>query len=437
MKLFFTKTQTTLIALCLLLCVAAIGVLVYYKPPIKIGVVYSQSNYMSANEKPLIDAIELAVDKLNSDPKSLLLGRKVKTIIKDGESPDKVFARVTEELMTEGVDVVFGCWTSSCRKRVIPIIEKHNSLLYYPLQYEGIEESDNVIYLGELPNQQIKPALEYAFGKLKKTNIYLVGSDYIFPRTANQVISVQAEAWGGKIVGYDYAPLGSTDFKAIVSRIKKAEPEVIFNTLNGISNASFFSELRRQGIHSKDIPSFSFSIPEDEIARMDDDLMTGDYVVWSYMQNPRIESNEVQIPENKINKEFIAAFKNKYGSDRVIGSPMATAYTSVLFWAEAVKRAKSSKAEKVNAMATDISFMGPAGMLYLEKATRHTWKDMHVAQITEEHGLETVWSSRSPIRPLPYDGFTPEIAKAYLQGLKIRWKGDWGAQPIKNSDAED
>jgi urea transport system substrate-binding protein len=425
MKLFFTKTQTTLIALCLLLCIAIIVVL-FYKPPIKIGVMYSQQGDMAANEQPLIEAIQLAVEQLNSDPKSLLLGREVQIVLKDGKSDDKEFERITEELMADGVDVVFGCWTSSCRKHVIPIIEKHNSLLYYPLQYEGIEKSDNVIYLGEVPNQQIIPALEYAFGQIG-THIYLVGSDYIFPWTANQVISFQAEAWGGKIMGKDYARLGSTDFKAIVSRIKQAKPDVIFNTLNGKSNASFFRELRLQGISSAQIPSFSFSISEDEVARMDDDSMTGDYVVWSYMESL----------DTDINKAFKAAFRKKYGSNRVIGSPMAMAYTSVLLWAEAVKRAGSSNVNKVREAATDISFMSPAGMLYLEKDTRHTWKSMHVAKIGEDHRFHKKWSSRSPIEPKPFYGLPKKSANAFLAGLKSRWNGNWGAEPIQASGAED
>jgi urea transport system substrate-binding protein len=419
MNLIFTKARITAIALFSLLCITVVFVMLC-KPPIKIGVMFSQQGSMAANEEPLIEAIQLAVKQLNSDPESLLLGRKIEIVLKDGKSDDLEFEKITKELMAEGVDVIFGCWTSSCRKHVVPIIEDNNHLLYYPLQYEGIEDSPNVIYLGEIPNQQMIPALEYAFGQLGK-RIYLVGSDYIFPRTSNQVISYQVDEWGGEIVGKDYARLGSTDFTAIVSRIKHAKPDVIFNMLYGVSNASFFRELRKQGVSSDSIPSFSFSVSEDEVARMDNGTMAGDFVVWSYLESL----------DNEVNKAFVSAFKKEYGDSRVIGSPMATAYSSVFLWARAVKKAGSSSVEKVREAATDISFMGPAGMLYLEEDTRHTWKSMHVAKIGKDDRFHKEWSSGSPIKPKPFYGLSKKSANAFLDGLKSRWNGNWGAEPVQ------
>jgi urea transport system substrate-binding protein len=396
----------------------AVGIRFFYKPPIRIGVMHSQTGHLAANEIPLIEAIVLAVDELNSDPENYLLGRKIEVVLKDGSSNDEIFQKVAGELMVEDVDVVFGCWSSSCRRHVIPIFEEHNHLLYYALQYEGVEDSANVIFLGAVPNQQIIPALEYAFGQ-KRKRIYLIGTDYIFPYTANQTINTQATKWGGEIVGVDYVAFDATDFVDIVKDIRRVEPDVIFNTINGPGNAAFFRELRKQGVTSADIPSFSFSITEDELARMGDTTMAGDYVVWSYLQELDTDENEA----------FIGAFRKKYGEKRVLGGPMAMAYTSVLLWAEAVKKADSSAVDEVRAVATDISIMGPAGMLYVEDSSRHSWKTMYVAQIREDHSLHEVWSSSSPIQPQPFYGRDPEDWKQFIGAMYDSWNQSWGAAP--------
>ncbi len=280
-----------------------------HQPTIKIGVMHSLTGNMAGSEKGMVDAVLFAVEEINRN--GGLLGRQVDAIIKDGKSNPKEFARIAESLIIDDkVDVVFGCWTSNCRKAVLPIFESNEHLLYYPLQYEGLETSKNVIYLGAIPNQQVVPALEWVFNQIGK-RIYLVGSDYVYPRATNEIIKHQTKKWRGKIVGERYRPLGDKDFSAIVEEIKALKPNVIFSTINGSSNSSFLKSLRANGVTAKEIPTFSFSISEEELTNFEKDQVVGDYLVWNYLQDL----------DNSLNKQFVSQFKSKFGINRSIGSP--------------------------------------------------------------------------------------------------------------------
>ena len=389
----------------------------FYRPAIKIGVMHSLTGTMAISEKGMVDAVLLAVEEINQQ--GGLLGRQIKPIVMDGQSDPEQFAKNAEFLIQQdNVDVVFGCWTSSCRKSVLPIFEQHDHLLYYPLQYEGLEASKNIIYLGAVPNQQIIPALEWTFSKYGK-RIYLIGSDYVYPRAANEIIKDQAKSWRGNIVGETYVPLGSHDFAAAVAEIKQVKPDMIFSTINGASNLSFFKTLRANNIYPKDIPTFSFSISEDELNKFKNIEMSGDYLVWNYLQGL----------DNKLNQDFVKHFKDRYGENRSIGNPMVTAYMGVYLWAKAVKKAGSSDVEKVRKNASDLSIQGPSGMKYIEQKTQHTWMSMHIAKIGKQNQLQSVWFSKVPIAPKPYpDSRTVEQWTLYLNNLQENWGGYW--QPV-------
>ncbi len=219
---------------------------------------------MSISEIPVVESVQLAIEEINASG-GLLGGRKVLPKLADGRSDWPTFASQAETLLADDkVCAVFGCWTSASRKTVRPIFEAYGGLLFYPVQYEGLEQSPNIVYLGAAPNQQIIPAVKWAFDNLGQ-RFYLVGSDYVFPRAANAVIGDQIKALGGKILGADYIPLGGADVQAVVARIVAAKPDVILNTINGDTNVAFFRALREAGITPAKIPTISFSIGESEL----------------------------------------------------------------------------------------------------------------------------------------------------------------------------
>ena len=204
----------------------------------------------------------------------------------------------------------------------MPVFEELDHLLVYPVQYEGIEESPNVIYTGAAPNQQIIPAVKWAYAFENKRRFFLVGSDYVFPRVAHAIIKDQLKELGAELVGEAFLPLGSSDVQPIIEQIIVAKPDVILNSINGDSNRAFFSELRASGITPETTPTISFSVEEEELRQLDAAAMAGDYAAWNYFQS--IDSEE--------NKQFVASFRKKYGPQRVVTDPMESAYFGVKLW---------------------------------------------------------------------------------------------------------
>ena len=414
-------SRNTLLATILLLVIVIVtGWYSYvrqYQSAIKVGVMHSKTGVMAFSELGMIDAVQFAIDEINAG--GGLLGRQVETVVVDGKSSPDVFAQAAETLIDEHkVDVVFGCWTSSCRKSVLPVFEARNHLLYYPMQYEGMEYSDNIIYLGAVPNQQMIPALEWSFSMFGK-QVYLVGSEYVFPRAANEVIKDQIYEWRGDVVGEAYVHLDDNQFDSVVSDIKRAKPDVIFNTLNGEGNVAFFRALRAAGISPRDIPTMSFSITEAELARFKGIDMKGDYLVWNYLQDLDNEENQV----------FLQAFRSRFGADRIVGASMLMAYMGVKLWAKAVERAGTSDVEAVRGAATGISIHSPGGMFYVEDKTHHTWRTMHIGRINDKFRLQSVWYSKVPIAPKPYpDTRSVEQWSDFLNQLQTMWGGRWAPQ---------
>jgi len=417
-NLFSTSTR-----MCLGLALAAALVIGGYSAwdvwaeknrPVKVGVLHSLTGTMAISETAVRDATLLAIEEINAA--GGVLGRRIEPVVADGRSNWPVFAREAERLIaSERVAVVFGCWTSASRKIVKPVFERHNSLLFYPVQYEGLEQSPNIVYTGAAPNQQIIPAVKWSFDHLGK-RFFLVGSDYVFPRMANAIIKAQVAALGGTIVGEEYLALGSLSAEKIAAKIVQAQPEVILNTINGDSNTAFFDALREAGVSPESTPTVSFSIAETELLHMNAGAMAGNYAAWNYFQS-------LDSPENH---RFVAAFRARFGANRVTGDPMEAAYVGVHLWARAVAAAGTTEVFAVRKALQSQSFSAPEGIVSIDPNTQHTWKTVRVGKIRPDGQFDIVWSSEKPIRPQPYPMLRP-LAEwtAILQQLQDGWGGAW------------
>jgi len=370
---------------------------------------------MAISEKPVVDATLLAIAELNE--RGGVLGREVEAVVEDGASDGPTFARLAEKLIAQDrVCTVFGCWTSASRKTVKPIVEAHDHLLFYPVQYEGLELSPNIVYLGAAPNQQIIPAVKWCCAFLNKRRLFLVGSDYVFPRCANAVIRDQAAGLGAEVVGEEYVLLGSQDVNEAVKKIVAARPDVVLNTLNGDSNVGFFRALRAFGITPEQVPTISFSIAEEELSSLRGQDVAGDYAAWSYFMT-------VDRPENR---EFVRRFQARYGRHRVVTDPMEAAYCGVHLWAQAVQKAGTDDVRAIRAAIKGQRFDAPEGPIQVDPATQHTAKIGRIGKILASGRFEEVYSSVQPIPPLPYPDTRSRAAwDEYLADLHRRWGGRW------------
>ncbi|MCE0496619.1 MAG: urea ABC transporter substrate-binding protein [Methylacidiphilales bacterium] len=387
-------------------------------PPIRVGILHSLTGTMSISETPVVQATELAIEEINASG-GLLGGRRVEPIVADGRSDWPTFAQESHRLLAdEKVCAVFGCWTSASRKTVRPIFEQLGGLLFYPVQYEGLEQSPNIVYLGAAPNQQIIPAVKWAFDNLRARRFYLVGSDYVFPRAANAVIGDQVRALGGQILSQDYIPLGGTTVGPIVARIVAAHPDVILNTINGDTNVAFFRALRAAGISPATIPTISFSIGESELPSLNPSTCVGDYAVWNYFQT---------LPGPR-NAALVAAFRQGYGANRVVSDPMEAAYCAVKLWAQAVEDAGTENTDAVRKTILDQSMAAPEGVILIDPETQHAWRPVRVGRIRADGQFDIVWDSHRPVRPQPFPlSRTPADWQRFLADLQNGWGGHWAA----------
>lgn len=389
--------------------------------PIPVGILHSLTGTMAISERGVVAATRLAIDEINAA--GGLLGRPLRAIVRDGASDWSTFAREAESLiLDERVEVVFGCWTSASRKTVKPVFEKHDHLLFYPVQYEGLELSPNIVYTGAAPNQQIIPAVKWAMDNLGR-RFFLVGSDYVFPHAANAIMRDQIRSLRGSVVGEHSVLLGSTEVESVVEAIAASRPDVILNTLNGDSNVAFFKALRARGLTPDRIPTISFSIAEAELKTMGSADFAGDYAAWNYFQSLPGEAN----------RRFVAAYQARYGADQVVTDPMEAAYLGVHLWAEAVRRSGRADPSAVRQALPGLSIAAPGGAVSLDAQSRHLWKSVRIGRIRADGQFEIVWDSAKPVRPLPYPGYrSPADWEAFLTGLNQRWQGHWanpGAEP--------
>lgn len=375
---------------------------------VKVGILHSLTGSMAISEEAVRDAEVLAINEINKS--GGVLGKKIKYVEEDGASEPSTFATKAEKLIdSEGVATVFGCWTSSSRKAVKTAFEDYNNLLWYPVQYEGMESSKNIVYTGAAPNQQIVPAIEYLKKKGYK-KMFLLGSDYVFPRTANMIIKAQAKALGMEVVGEEYADMDQTDFAAVIAKIEKAKPDVIVNTLNGTGNVSFFKQMAEKNYTSKDYMTMSFSIAEEEVKTIGAKILKGHMVSWNYYETTN----------TKENKKFVAAYKKKYGKNRVTSDPVEAGYDAVYLWKAAVEKAGSFDVDDVRkAIKTGtISFQAPEGKVTIDGNNQHLAKPVRIGVIKSDGLIYTTYETKETVKPDPYLKSYDWAVKAKLQPLE-------------------
>lgn len=357
---------------------------------IKVGILHSLSGTMAISETSVRDAELLAIKEINAA--GGVLGKQIEYVVEDGASDNATFTEKAQKLLLDDkVATVFGCWTSASRKAVLPVFEANNGLLWYPVQYEGQESSPNIFYTGAAPNQQIVPAIDYLAENYGK-KVFLVGSDYVFPRTANAIIKKQAEAIGLEVVGEEYTPMGHTEYSTIINKIKQAQPDFVFNTLNGDSNVAFFKQFKDAGITADDIMTCSVSVAEEEISGIGASYLEGHLVSWNYYQT-------TDTPENE---KFVAAYKAEYGENRVTDDPIEAGYNAVYLWAAAVEKAGSTDVAAVKEVAKGITFQAPEGLITIDGDNQHIYKPVRIGMINAEGLIDEVWSTKEAIKPDPY-----------------------------------
>jgi len=356
---------------------------------VKLGFLNSTTGAMAISEQTVRDSLVLAAKEINAD--GGILGKKIEYIEEDGQSEPTVFAEKINKLLTEdAVAAVFGGWTSASRKAMLPVVEGANGLLFYPVQYEGLEASENIYYTGATTNQQIIPAMDFLASEGVKT-LFLAGSDYVFPRTANKIIKQYADELGIEIVGEEYVPLDRDDWTTQVAKIAAAKPDFVFNTINGSSNVGFIKAYDEAGLGPDNSPIISVSIAEEEAPAMGVDL-TGQYAAWNYFQSV----------DNPQNAEFIEAFQAEYGADRPTSDPMEAAYASLHLYKGMVEKAKSFCVDAVNAASDGVTFEAPEGTVTVNGENHHIAKTALIGRINSENQFDVVWSSEEPIEPDPF-----------------------------------
>lgn len=357
---------------------------------IKVGILHSLSGTMAISEVSVRDAEIMAIDEINAA--GGVLGKKIVAVEEDGASDWPTFAEKARKLISEDkVATVFGGWTSSSRKAMKPVFEELNALLWYPVQYEGLESSPNIFYTGATTNQQIVPAVDWLLENRGK-KMYLLGSDYVFPRTANLIIKEQLKAKGGELVGEEYTPLGHTDYSTIISKIKEAKPDIVFNTLNGDSNVAFFKQLKDANITAKDLTTLSVSVAEEEIRGIGVDVLEGHLAAWNYYQTT----------DTPANKTFVENYKKKYGADRVTADPIEAGYTAVYLWAAAVEKAGSTDVDKVKEAAKELEWDAPEGKVKIDGETQHIYKTVRIGEVQTDGQFKELWNSGEAVKPDPY-----------------------------------
>jgi urea transport system substrate-binding protein len=359
----------------------------------------------------------MAIDEINAAGGVEVDGKKYKIeyIVEDGASDWPTFAEKSKKLIDQDkVPVVFGGWTSASRKAMLPVYESKDAFLYYPIQYEGQECSKNIFYTGATPNQQSEPATSFMFEKSPAAGkpFYLVGSDYVFPRTSNTITKEQVKSLGGEVVGEDYLPLGNTEVAPIIAKIKTALPDggVIINTLNGDQNVAFFKQIQDAGITpEKGYYVMSYSIAEEEISTIGPEFLEGHYGAWNYMMS-------IDTPASK---KFAADFKAEYGDDRVTNDPMESAYNMVYLWKAAVEKAGTYEdLPAVRSALIGISLDAPQGPIKMYP-NHHISQTVRIGEAKDSGQFEILWDSKTPVAPITWNQYVPET-----KGYKCDWTLD-------------
>lgn len=360
---------------------------------VTVGILHSLTGTMAISETGAQEAEKLAIKQINES--GGILGRQIKIIQEDGASDWPTFAEKSRKLLVnDKVAAVFGCWTSASRKAALPVFEKENGLLYYPTFYEGLEQSKNVIYTGQEATQQILAGLDWVAKEKGAKTFYLIGSDYIWPRTSMKIARIHIEkVLGGQVVGEEYKPLGDTQFGSVINKIRLRKPDVIFAAVVGGSNVAWFKQLNAAGITSKNQTLLTLSVTEDEVLGIGGENLEGFYSVMKYFQSQ----------DNPNNVEFVKAFKEMHGADSVIGDVTQAAYLGPWLWKAAVEKAGSFDVDKVVAASEegDIELdTAPEGYVKLHP-NHHLWSKTRIGKWNKD-GQATVVYESDLIEPNPF-----------------------------------
>ncbi|MFR9651629.1 MAG: urea ABC transporter substrate-binding protein [Rikenellaceae bacterium] len=376
---------------------------------VKIGILHSLSGTMAISEVSLRDVLMMGIEEINAA--GGVMGKQIEPVIVDPASNWDLFAEKSKDLLgKEKVKAVFGCWTSVSRKAVLPVFEEYGGLLFYPVQYEGQECSPNIIYSGGTPNQQLIPGAEYLMsedgGECKK--FYLLGTDYVFPRTANTILKnfLLSKGVPAQNIIEEYTPFQHQDYQTIVSKIKAfaaSGDACVLSTINGDSNVPFYKEFANQGLTASKCPIMAFSVAEDELRAMDTEYLAGHLAAWNYFQSE-------DTPENK---KFVADFKaycakNRLpgGAERVTDDPICWAYTDLYLWKAAVEKAKSFEVKDVIAALSNMEIASPAGKVKMHADNHHLAKYAVIGEILENGQFEILSRTDALVIPEPFSEFS-------------------------------
>ncbi len=388
---------------------------------IKVGVLHSLSGTMAISETTLKDAVLMMIDEQNK--KGGVLGKKLEAVVVDPASNWPLFAEKARELINKDkVSVVFGCWTSVSRKSVLPVFKELNSILFYPVQYEGEESERNVFYTGAAPNQQAIPAVDYLAKEEKIERWVLAGTDYVYPRTTNKILEAYLKSRGVKSedIMINYTPFGQSDWQTIVADIKKfgsaGKKTAVVSTINGDANVPFYKELANQGIKATDIPVVAFSVGEEELAGIDTKPLVGHLAAWNYFES-------IKTPENDA---FIAQWKAfTKNPKRVTNDPMEATYIGFNMWVQAVTKAGTTDTDKVIATLPGTKQANLTGGVSEMLPNHHITKPVFIGEIQGDGQFNVVWKT---------DGLVPgEAWSKYLEGSKTL-VADWVKYNCGNYD---
>lgn len=375
----------SLAKISLALSLACASVSSYAEDTIKIGVLHSLSGTMAISETTLKDTVQMLVDEQNK--KGGVLGKKIEAVVVDPASNWPLFAEKARELISKDkVSAIFGCWTSVSRKSVLPVVEELNGILFYPVQYEGEESSKNVFYTGAAPNQQAIPAVDYLLKQGVK-RWALVGTDYVYPRTANKILEAYLKSKGFKDedIMISYTPFGHSDWQSIVSDIKKfgtaGKKTAVVSTINGDANVPFYKELSNQGISAKDIPVVAFSVGEEELSGIDTKPLVGHLATWNYFESVDSDAND----------EFIEEW-HKYTGDekRVTNDPMEATYIGFNMWVKAVEKAGTTESNAVQDALIGVTVPNLSGSYATMMPNHHITKPVLIGEIQEDGQFQVV-----------------------------------------------
>ncbi len=373
---------------------------------IKVGILHSLSGTMAISETTLKDVMLMLIEDQNA--KGGVLGKQLEAVVVDPASDWPLFAEKAREMIEgDGVDVVFGCWTSVSRKSVLPVFEELNSILFYPVQYEGQESQRNVFYTGAAPNQQAIPAVDYLMNEEGVERWYLAGTDYVYPRTTNQILEAYLLDKGvaPEDIIINYTPFGHSDWQTIVSEINDfgsaGKKAAVVSTINGDANVPFYKELANQGISAEDIPVVAFSVGEEELAGLDTEPLVGHLAAWNYFMS--IDTDE--------NAEFIEKWHAFIGDEgRVTNDPMEAHYIGFNMWVEAVESAGTTDTDAVIDAMVGVAVPNLTGGISSMGSNHHITKPVFVGEIQDDGQFDVVWETNGLVLGDEWSDHLPESA---------------------------